>query len=147
MLYRSILEVKTEGAEETEALISDTLEIEVNEVVFFQEKEGYHIAYASDEKEQEVLIFVPLREEVKKEDFIVVQTDDILSQEEIEHNLLTDCIDCELINSSPAMIDQVPLWELTYKDEANRYTIEYITLKDGEIYEQLRLYRKYSERG
>src|SRR5690625_2695787 len=146
-MYRSIMHSKSDGLDETKEIVSTSLDLNVDEVYHFQEELGYHIAFASDAEDEDWIVFVPLEEEIKKEDFIVMEANSVLSQEEIENNWLSDCNSCQLIKSGPAMIDQIPLWELTYKDSSNRYVIEYVTLKDGSIYEQLRLHRKYSERG
>ena len=145
--YRSVLHSKNEGIEKTESIVSEELNMEVNEIYHFQEKEGFHIAFATDEQNQDWIVFVPLNEQIDKEDFILVEANQVMSQEQIESRWMNDCNQCELVKSGPAMIDNIPLWELTYKDSSNRYVIEYVTLKDGSIFEQLRLYRKYSEKG
>lgn len=146
-MYRTILEGKLEGVDETTSIVSQSLNMKVDEVYFFQEKEGYHIAFTKDENNDEWIVFVPLEDEIKKENFILLEKEDVLSKEEIESKWQQNCTQCELIDSTPAMIDQIPLWELTYRDNSNRYVIEYILLKDGSVYEQLRLFRKYSEKG
>ena len=147
LFYRSILQSKTEGFEETKQIVSETLNMKVEDIYQFQEKESYHILLTTDDENKKWIVFVPLSEQLNKEDFIIIEADEVLSRETIEANWQQNCEQCELVKSNPAMIDNIPLWELTYKDRSNRYVIEYVTLKDGTKYEQLRLYRKYSEKG
>lgn len=147
LFYRSILQSKTEDYERTKSVVRESLNMNINEIYSFQEKEGYHILFTTDNKNKDWIVFVPLSEELKKENFIVIENNEVLSKEEIESLWQNNCKNCELIKSKPAMIDNIPLWELTYKDQSSRYVIEYITLKDGTTYEQLRLIRKYSEKG
>lgn len=147
LFYRSILQSKTEGFEETKQIVSETLNMKVEDIYQFQEKESYHILLTTDNENKKWIVFVPLSEQLNKEDFIIIEADEVLSRETIEANWQQNCEQCELVKSNPAMIDNIPLWELTYKDRSNRYVIEYVTLKDGTTYEQLRLYRKYSEKG
>lgn len=145
--YRSIMQSKTEGFEQTEKIVSEALQMKVEEIYHFQEEEAYHILFTTDDQNKKWFVFVPLSKEIKKENFIVLEADNVLSKSTIESNWKKSCTNCELVMSKPAMIDNIPLWELTYKDEANRYVIEYVTLRDGTTYEQLRLKLKYSEKG
>lgn len=144
-LFQHIEETKLNDFETTEEIIYALTDItSIHQAVHFQEATGYHIVSGIDQMNKELLVFVPLIETVSKKDIIVVEKDTILSQEQIESKWAEKCTDCILTGSSPAMINKNPLWELTYKDESNRYVIEYISLKDGSVYEQLRLIRKYN---
>src|SRR5690606_22059429 len=100
-MYRTILEGKLEGVDETTSIVSQSLNMKVDEVYFFQEKEGYHIAFTKDENNDEWIVFVPLEDEIKKENFILLEKEDVLSKEEIESKWQQNCTQCELIDSTP----------------------------------------------
>ncbi|MFC7060424.1 hypothetical protein ACFQIC_00885 [Halobacillus seohaensis] len=44
---------------------------------------------------------------------------------------VTECNECELIDTRLAYEENRPVWEVTYTDESNRYVFEYIDLENG----------------
>jgi len=147
-LYHFIMNTKVLDEEKTKQLVFDSSVVtSIEEIYHFQEKEAYHIVVGRDEQNKQWYVFVPLIENVGKDDLIMMESDNLLSKDEIKNLWLKECKQCTLLSSSPAMINQKPLWELTYTDSSNRYVITYFSLENGSTYEQVKLYRKYSERG
>ncbi|MFD2133290.1 DUF5590 domain-containing protein [Pseudogracilibacillus auburnensis] len=133
----------------TEQIIYDKTDLTaIDDAYHFQEENEYHIVFGHDSDGEEWIAFVPLsKKTIKKDDIVVIRADSVLTREQIENNWLKECKQCTLTGSTPAMINQQPLWELSYTDNANRYVIEYVSLKDGTTYEQMRLIRKYNTKG
>lgn len=168
-IFRHINASKVDGFDQTESyILSETDMTTINSMYMYQDELLYHIAYAHDKDQEEWLVFVPIQEEKdigdnepsnkkdkedkenkKEEDkeLITVKTSDMMSQKEIESAWSDECSECELKSSSPAIIDDTPLWELTYIDKQNRFVMEYRQLEDATTYEQLKLNRKYNRRG
>lgn len=147
-IYRTIQHSKiTHFAESENVILNETNITSIDKVYQFQAEDSYHIAFGRDDKEKEWIVFVPMKRKVTKTDLVLLESDKVLSQEQIEATWQKQCEGCTLTGSSPAMIKKKPLWELTYNDASNRYVIEYISLQDGSIYEQIRLLRKYNTKG
>lgn len=143
MYYRTIMESKNEGFDEAiEFVLQHTDMIQVNDVNYFQEAEGYFILEATDQSENNYFIFLQDTQPFSTNSLFIVAQSELLSVKTLENEFQNECRNCELVQSKPAMIDHIPLWELTYYDESNRYVIEYKYLKNGQTYEKLRLTTK-----
>lgn len=146
--YVQIKKSKIVNGDKTEEFVLKETNInKINEISQFQGEEAFHILLGTDENGKQSYIFVPIDKSLSKENTIIIPTEKLISNKQIEKQWKSECDSCTLISSTPAMINKKPLWELTYTDRSNRYVIEYISLEDGTVYEQLRLYRKYSEKG
>ena len=146
--YNQIEKSKIVNGDKTEKFVLKETNINsINEISHFQGEEAYHILLGTDKNGKQSYIFAPLDKPLTKENLVIISSDKLISQEQIEEKWESECKSCTLIGSAPAMINKKPLWEITYTDQSNRYVIEYISLEDGTVYEQLRLYRKYSEKG
>lgn len=165
--YKKIKASKTSGFEASTQIILDETEIaEIDEMYAFQHDILYHIAYGKSDDNESLIAFVPksiAKKDKEKEndekqeknerneaddeemkDIITVKGSDMLSKENIEAKWKEECDQCTLKSSAPAMIDDTPLWELTYFDPNNRFVMEYRQLEDGDVYEQLKMNRKYN---
>lgn len=161
-ISKQIKASKTDGFEQsTSMILEDTDIIEIDEMYAFQHDILYHIGYGKNKQKDKLIAFVPKttakkenqkdKDKQKKEnstkEIITVKVSEIVSKKEIESKWNKECEQCMLKSSAPAMIDEVPLWELTYLDTNGRFVFEYIELEDGEIYEQLKMKRKYKTKG
>src|SRR5690625_1090981 len=168
-MFRSINASKVDGFDQTESyLLQETDMIKIDKMYMYQDEILYHIAYARDKDNEEWIVFVPILDETVKDteeddededtessdkdeknekDMIIIEAAKMMSQKDIESVWAQECSECELKGSSPALIDDTPLWELTYIDNQNRYVMEYRKLKNAETYEQLKLNRKYNKKG
>ena len=143
VILRNIDHSKVEDSEEVIQLVKDETPVEkVTSLDYFADEETYDIIYGKDSKDNKYLIFNPSGNR-KKDNLTVLNLKDVLSKEKIEKNWQSNCERCKLKRSSPAMLEDKALWELAYLDEKERYVMEYISLKDGSTFEQLRLNKKY----
>lgn len=146
--YQSILSSKVVHLDKTKDFILNETKIEsIDDVYQFQDEEAYHIVFGTDKKGKAYVVFLQLSKKLTKEEMTTFPLDALYTQEQIEQQWNADCKECTLTGSSPAMMDDTPLWELTYKDRSNRYVIEYVSLEDGSIYEKMKLLRKYNGKG
>lgn len=144
--YRYIENSKLAGVEEAESFILDKIEVsELGDPSYFQGEEGYFIFSAKNDKSKPVYIFLRDDDSFSSKHLFVLEKDKFLSTGEIEGLLMKDCDNCQLIGSTPAMIDKIPLLEVTYIDERDRYVLEYRYLESGKTFETLRLTRKYKK--
>src|SRR5699024_10600072 len=112
---------------------------------YFQADVGFFTLVGKDETEESYYIFLRDDDDFSKDNLYIVTSKDVLTTDQLEQEMLTECKNCKLIRLTPAMIDEIPLWELTYIDEENRYVIEYKYLENGKTFEKLRLTRKYKK--
>ncbi|HZW68868.1 MAG TPA: hypothetical protein VFF20_09760 [Pseudogracilibacillus sp.] len=146
ILYRTIEKDRTTGFESAEQFVLKNSDIaELSEATYFQAEEGYFTFVATGADEEALYVFLRDEETFKEEDLYILSAGQFVPVEELEGSVLTDCAKCSLLNSTLAMIDEVPLWELTYTDDANRYVIEYKYLENGKTFEKLRLTRKFTK--
>lgn len=143
ILYRTIEKNRTIGFETAEQFVLKNSDIsELSEATYFQAEEGYFTFVAIGAEEEALYVYLRDDETLKKDNLYIFPASKFMPVKEMESSLLTDCSNCNLINSTLAMIDEVPLWELTYTDDENRYVIEYKYLENGKTFEELRLTRK-----
>lgn len=146
ILYRTIEKGRTIGFESAEQFVLQNSDIEeLSEAIYFQAEEGYFTFVATGADEDAFYVFLRDDETFKEEGLYILPASQFVPVEELESSVLTDCSKCSLINSTLAMIDEVPLWELTYVDDRNRYVIEYKYLENGKSFEKLMLTRKYTK--
>lgn len=175
MMNKYIKASKTEGFDHTESIIlNETNMTSVHNMYSFQDDILYHIAYALDKHDKEWLIFVPKTEivkeaddkddkedknkenneekavekkEITEDDLLILEAEKVKMQTELEAAWQEECNQCALKSSLPAFVDNTPAWELTYIDDNKRFVMEYRSLEDSEIIEQLKLRRKYNVKG
>lgn len=141
-LYHTIQAGKTGRFDEAVAFVLQQTDMErIDDIHYFQEAEGYFILEADDGNDDH-FVFLRDDETFSINQLYIIPKKEVLSQTAIENSLMNECQSCELVHSKPAMIDKVPLWELTYYDASNRYVIEYKYLKNGQTYEKLKLTTK-----
>lgn len=140
-LYRSIVSSKTEGFSETKEHVLQTTDItEVTNITRFHGDKYYQVVSGKTSEGVEEIAFVPME---KKNEPIVIQQKEILSEASILHQWKNECNNCTLIKIMPAYVDNKPLWEITYNDRSNRYVIDYLNMKDGSRYEQFRFKKMF----
>lgn len=140
-MYNVIQTSKESGFEQTKSIVRATTEIDkIEDVYVFQSEVLYHIVLGKTKSNEKQLVFLPIAE---KDNAVVIPLDETITEEAIIQEWQGFCSDCSNLKVNYAMIDDVPLWELTYVDETKRYVFDYFTLDEGEQFEQLRLSRKY----
>ncbi|UJL48074.1 DUF5590 domain-containing protein [Virgibacillus sp. NKC19-16] len=141
-LYLDIMESKTAGVEETEEQITQATSVtEINKIEQFNGAKSYHVVFGQNEDNEEKIIFYPL--EGNEKTLTTIDKSEIVTEESIINQWRNECNGCDLLNIVPALVDDTPLWEITYNDSSNRYILDYLSIYDGSRYEQYRLNRMF----
>ena len=136
-LFKDIQESKSTGYTETEKEVLQETDIEsIHHITHFYDEKTYHIVFGETEHGEEKIVFVP---KVKnKEKMTFIDSDEVLTKQEIKSLWENDCTKCQFIKVNPAMIKNNPLWEVTYRDDTDRYVLDYLSMYDGSRYEQFK---------
>jgi len=143
ILYQKILDNKTHGFEETKNVILEQTSItEIVKVERYHGEKPYHIVYGKTEDGEERIIFYPLQG--KKKNITSISMKDMLSRDEILSLWSSNCNNCQFVKITPGIISEDIVWELTYYDQNNRYSIDYLSIDDGTVYEQYRMRKMFN---
>ncbi|MEQ6390362.1 DUF5590 domain-containing protein [Bacillaceae bacterium S4-13-58] len=110
---------------------------EIESTERFHGKFYYVTVYGVDEDNNALFAFVPMED--NDEDIHYVYKNEGVSQEEVLDYWNRECRDCSLNDIKLGFTSQIPVWELTYEDEHERYVFDYFRFDNGERYEQYRL--------
>ncbi|MUV39798.1 hypothetical protein JNUCC1_03682 [Lentibacillus sp. JNUCC-1] len=132
---------KETGFERSEQAVIDETDISaINDIHAFHEATSYHIVFGSTDDGDQKIAFVPLEDD---RNLTVLNQDALLTKQSMLKEWRQSCDACELIRIQPAMIETTALWELTYRDQNGRYVLDYMTMADGEQYEQMRFKQRF----
>src|SRR5699024_4570939 len=114
LTYHHIQRSKVACFDRLEAIVlSETYVDTIEEMNRFQEEDAIFIAKGKDAEGKTWFVFVPQDYE-DSDDLLKYETTDLVSPSSIEDHWASECDQCELKKSSAAMMDDEPLWELTY---------------------------------
>src|SRR5699024_7375354 len=102
----------------------------------FYEEKSYHILFGVTTEQKELITFIPIDQ---KEDYETIERKEVIPKEHIRKKADVDCDSCQILRIKPAMIDDHPLWEVTYWDHEDRYVFDYFSMYDGSRYERLQM--------
>ena len=143
-LFKDIQESKTIGYSETEKKVLQETDIEsITNITHFFDKTTYHIVFGETEHGEEKIVFVPKEKNAEK--MTIIDGNEVLTKQEIRSLLENDCTKCQLIKINPAMIKDNPLWEVTYRDDTDRYVLDYLSMYDGSRYEQFKFRQTFRQ--
>ncbi|WP_246942122.1 hypothetical protein [Bacillus pinisoli] len=103
--------------------------LSVNEVSFYNGTKAYTIIYGTVD-EQEQIFCVPSEQE---DEIIVVNPKKGITANEAINILKNDRNPVEIKSINLGIEQNVPIWEIIYVDQKNRYSYYYVTFKDGEF--------------
>lgn len=143
ILYNGAETVKNLGKQESKNKIYlNTDIVSIENIEQFNGDQPYHIIYGVDKDNQGLIAIVPFR---SAEDKIkVIKEFDIVNKDIIYQEWQEDCGRCEMIKVVPGVVDKQIVWELTYKDELDRYIFEYLSIYSGEQYEKMILTERFN---
>jgi uncharacterized protein YpmB len=137
-LYHTIETSKTAGYSEAEnKALKETDLVKIDLIERFDGKKSYYILSGETKDGEKEMAFMPLNEKKKKKTNLINESE-IIPRESIIEKWSESCSSCKFIKIAPAMVNQKALWELTYVDESERYTMDYLSIYDGSRYEQFR---------
>lgn len=143
-LYKSIQKNKVAGFAETEEkVLSETELTVIDDIYRFHGEEAFHILFGKSKDGKKKIVFLPLEDKGKDKKMTIIDESKIIQKQTILNQWHSQCEKCDFKKIQPAMIDDKPLWEVTYIDKAGRYTFDYLSIYDGSRYEQLRFKQMY----
>jgi uncharacterized protein YpmB len=142
-LYMDLNEKRTMGYEETKReLLNQTNLVEIFTIDNFNGEKAYHVVHGENESGEEKIIFYPL--EGKEKRITTIDQSEIVPKEQMRGHWQQECINCQFVDITPALLDEEAFWELTYYDEKDRYVFDYRSIYDGSPYEEIRYLRKFN---
>jgi len=137
VLYKQAMNDKEKGfARASSNAIDKTELVNTNNVERFDGKKSFYIVYGKSKDGDKKIVFMPIS---KKDKPIIVDESNIVSKQQIINEWQNQCSRCTMIRTSAAMIDEQPLWEITYQDSSGYYVFQYSSMKDGKTAETFRL--------
>ncbi len=103
--------------------------LEISDVTFYNGNSSYTIIYGKiNNKEQ--IVCVPTND---KEQVIVVNPEKGITADEAINLLQKEQNPLEIKSVNLGIEQNIPIWEIVYLNQKNRYSYYYVTFKDGEF--------------
>lgn len=99
----------------------------------------YHIISGENVNREPVFVWIPILSNVQKEEdrneeeLVVKKQSSGITKEEAIQVVKSEYNVKKLINVQIGMDADIPIWEVKYKDQANRYTFDFVRFSNGEI--------------
>ncbi|MCU9613683.1 DUF5590 domain-containing protein [Caldibacillus lycopersici] len=111
----------------------------VETIEWFHYIDNYYVIKGKNNKKESIIVWVP--DNPKNKEIVVKKAKDGLAEEEVV-SLLSNGLDnfsndkrpTEIIDIKLGMVDNAPAYEITYRDQKNRYSIIYIDFYKGDWY-------------
>ncbi|HEY4602490.1 MAG TPA: DUF5590 domain-containing protein [Cerasibacillus sp.] len=141
-LYYTILKNKeTDFLQSEEIILEQTNLTTIEKVERFHGDTFYHVITGLTRDGDIYFAYLPKKNSKKKQKITLINHANILPKSQIKANWLKTCESCYYVSMTPGLIDERPVWEMTYKDGAGRYVFDYLSMYDGESVEQFRFKR------
>ncbi|AWI12672.1 MULTISPECIES: DUF5590 domain-containing protein [Bacillaceae] len=130
--------VKTGETKAIERAEKETNLVSVTSVDWFHYTDSYYVIKGKNDKDKEIFVWVP---EDAKKDIIVKEKNEGMSEKELLNfvrggltTLSNDKKPKEIIRVKLGMVENAPAYEITYRDQEDRYSILYVDFYNGEWY-------------
>ncbi|WP_139364872.1 cell wall elongation regulator TseB-like domain-containing protein [Sutcliffiella halmapala] len=105
----------------------------ISEVYTYNGTTPYTIVQGTNDEKEELIIWL----DEKKEIALTVNAKEGIVKEDVMKYVDTDRTPSEIISISLAMENKVPLWEIKFKDQNDRYNLYYIKFENGDYYQRI----------
>ncbi|WP_430785598.1 DUF5590 domain-containing protein [Virgibacillus flavescens] len=138
LLYSDIQQSRTTDYENSKnEVLRKTSVSKIGKTTDFYGEQQFHVIFGTTKNDDEKIVFVPIGK--KKEDLTVIDQSEIIPRQQVVNQWERQCKDCKLIDVTPAMQNNEPLWELTYVDASKRYVFDYFSIFDGKRLQRYQL--------
>jgi len=145
-LYYDVRHDKFTGLNHAEERVaSETKMTTIDTISRFHGEDAYYVMFGETKEGDKQIAFVPLLNKEKK--ITMIDQNEIISKESVEKQWYNECNDCDLIKITPGIIDDDPVWELTYVNEKEHYVIEYVSIYDGSTAEHVKVKQMFNQKG
>ncbi|EEL51390.1 MULTISPECIES: DUF5590 domain-containing protein [Bacillus cereus group] len=101
----------------------------VNSVDYFNGESSYTVVQGVDEKGEKIIVWVP----EKKGDVLVKKQSEGISEKDALQIVAKEQKPKQFLKAKLGAEKNVPLWEVTYIDDENRYIYYYLAFQDGKF--------------
>lgn len=99
----------------------------INAIDFYHGTEAYHIIKAINNDNEEIIVWIPF----SLDEYVLKRQDQGLSMNEVVAYAKNNLNPKEIISIKLGMENNIPLYEITFKDENGRYSFYFIKFTDG----------------
>lgn len=136
-IYHSASKPITEAEQQAIEIAKEHVKINnIIETSFFNGDEPYHVIRATNEHDQEIIIWVS---EANSDKIIVEFAKNGLTKEQVKEYALSELDIKELQDIRIGMKYNIPVWEITFIDSNDRYSFYYLTFNGETWIENYRL--------
>lgn len=137
-LYSDIQQSKTANYHDSQEKVLDKTKVsKIEKITQYNGEHQFHVIFGTTKDGENKIVFVPL--DIKDKKLTIINEAKIITQQHIEDQWKQQCQNCELIDITPALENNKPLWEVTYIDSSGRYIFDYLSIYDGIRSQQYRL--------
>lgn len=127
-LYNTTMENKLPEKSKTVEIAKEKGKLtEVTDIDYYHGTTSYTVVQGLDEKGDQYIVWVP----EEKGDVLVRKKSDGISEQEAVQIVEEKEHPKEIVKVKLGAENNVPLWEVTYIDQEDRYTYYYLEFKDG----------------
>lgn len=119
---------KTAAKKAIERAEQEVGEIQVNDVEHYYGTKAYHIVQGVTEDGVERVIWVPDEGDT---DLIVKKADDGIGLQAVRDQVFQEVNPREIIDIRLGVEEKIPVWEVTYIDQQDRYSYYYMDFEEG----------------
>ncbi|MEN1935373.1 DUF5590 domain-containing protein [Paenibacillus sp. 102] len=101
----------------------------IKTVEYYNGKSSYAVVQGVDEKGEKIVVWVP----EKKGNVLVKKQSEGISEKDALQIVAKEQKPKQFLKAKLGVENNVPLWEVTYIDDENRYTYYYLAFQDGEF--------------
>jgi uncharacterized protein YpmB len=103
----------------------------------------YHVLSGINGNDEKVYVWIP---QTKKMDKVIIKKQSSgITADQAKTEVLKEHNPKEIIDVKLGMDEEIPIWEVKYRDQSDRYTFDYVNFSDGEIIKHMAIKneRKY----
>ncbi|APH04635.1 DUF5590 domain-containing protein [Bacillus weihaiensis] len=144
--YHSARKQYNEGHSASEEIAKNEGNLTViDDVATYNADQQYHIISGRTNSNDKIYVWVPQTTEEKNKKIIVKKQEDGITSSQALKYVQSKYEVTKLISVKIGMDNNIPIWEVKYRDELNRYTFDYVQFSTGEIIKHMALKNLTSE--
>ncbi|WP_173916326.1 DUF5590 domain-containing protein [Halobacillus sp. Marseille-Q1614] len=129
-MYLHINDSKTQNYDKAKTFAKEEAGFnQVDNVTRYNGQTVIHIVNGTTKDGEDMYAFINVEE---MEVLSTLSSEQMISGEALRSEIEAGCSSCEWVDTQLAFEENRPVWELTYKDDSNRYVFEYIDVENGE---------------
>jgi uncharacterized protein YpmB len=130
--YNSAREQYLDGHEKSKQLAIEKGKLSsIDEIETFYGQIKYHILSGENKQGERVYVWVPQTK--KNQEVIVKKQSSGINEKEAISKVNQEYNPSEIMDVNLGMDEGIPIWEVKYKDQSDRYTFDFVNFNDGKI--------------